>query len=501
MALWGSSWMKFVALTTVVSPSTIQALDGSSAFGTLQRCNDARCLWVGRDGIALSSDDMVTQFLQDEGMDLGSSEFRIRMEEHVDYLEQVHKHATKRGWVFPYEMGVNTRHLYHDGDRKMSPLFCQSALLLALRRLMLLLYKVKRRLANSTLRYRKTLNWCSSDNSHNQSICTVIKSQNQCGSCWAFAAADSIETAVVVYAGTKPQSLSPQQFLECSSREMTTTFDYCWAEGGVDGSSWLQSKMIWGSTNNACNGGMTHAAFADAAQLHWSLLSQLDLPYNEEDTAQPSEATLANACNNLTTDDAAASISGWEQVVGRSCENSSDSTELLKLALQQQPISVAINSGGSFDAYKGGIYACPNDGDFVSSTDINHAVVLVGYGSDGTTDYWIIKNSYGTNWGEKGFLRLATDSKINCGLSVFPVIPTGALAGLIHTAVDSGGEIKFLGMAPDSWIILGIAVAIATVFLTVIGILYANLQRNAHRAHRYFGARGLREASSRHQSV
>ncbi|CAI5732432.1 unnamed protein product [Peronospora destructor] len=121
MALWGSSWMKFVALTTVVSPSTIQALDDSSAFGTLQRCNDARCLWVGRDGIALSSDDMVTQFLQDEGMDLGSSEFRIRIEEHVDYLEQVHKHAKKRDWVFPYAMGVNTRHLYHDGDRKMSP--------------------------------------------------------------------------------------------------------------------------------------------------------------------------------------------------------------------------------------------------------------------------------------------------------------------------------------------------------------------------------------------
>ncbi|CAI5726095.1 unnamed protein product [Peronospora effusa] len=233
---------------------------------------------------------------------------------------------------------------------------------------------------------------------------------------------------------------------------MTTTFDYCWAESGVDGSSWLQSKMIWGSTNDAYNGGMTHAAFADAAQLHWSLLSQLDLPYNEEDTAQPSEVTLANACSNSTADDAAASISGWEQVVGRSCENSSDSTELLKLALQQQPISVAINSDGSFDANKGGIYACPNDGDFVSSTDINHAVVLVGYGSDGTTDYWIIKNSYGTNW-----------------------------AGLAHTAVDSGGAIKFLGMAPESWIILGIAVAVVTVFLTVIGVLYASRQRNAYR--------------------
>ncbi|CAH0489381.1 unnamed protein product [Peronospora farinosa] len=285
---------------------------------------------------------MVTQFLQNERMDVGSIEFRRRMEEHVDYLEQVHTHATERDWVFPYAMGVNTRHLYHDGDRKMSPFdFVQQEHQAAQRQQQRRLTD-QRRLVSSTLGYRETLDWCSSDNSHNQSICTVIKSQNQCGSCWAFAAADSIETAVVVHAGTKPQSLSPQQFLACSSRAMTTTFDYCWAESGVDGSSWLHSKMVWGSTNDACNGGMTHAAFADAAQLHWSLLSQLDLPYNEEDTAQPSEVTLANACSNSTADDAAASISGWEQVVGRLCENSTDSTELLKLALQQQPISVGI---------------------------------------------------------------------------------------------------------------------------------------------------------------
>ncbi|CAI5726099.1 unnamed protein product [Peronospora effusa] len=101
MVMWGSSWMKVIALTTVLSPSTIQALDNPSAFGTIQRCNDARCLWVGRDGIAVSSDDMVTQFLQNERMDVGSIEFRRRMEGHVDYLEQVHTHATERDWVFP----------------------------------------------------------------------------------------------------------------------------------------------------------------------------------------------------------------------------------------------------------------------------------------------------------------------------------------------------------------------------------------------------------------
>ncbi|POM64266.1 Cysteine protease family C01A [Phytophthora palmivora] len=449
-----SVWTKAFVVVTV--PMTLA--QDPATFGTLLSCDAARCLWADRDGVAVPSDAMVTQFLQDEGMDTGSSEFRRRMEDRVDYLEQVHKHAADRDWVFSYAMGVNARHLYHDGDRRLSPLeFVQQEHMAAQRQQQRRLTE-PRRLANSSLGYRETLDCC-----------------------WAFAAADVIETAVVVNSGTAPQSLSPQQFLECSSREMTATFDYCWAENGVDGSTWLLPKMIWGSRNNACNGGMTHAAFADAAQLHWSLLSQLDLPYNEEDTSQASAATLANACDNTTTDTAAASISGWEQAVGPSCENSSDPTELLKLALQQQPVSVAINSGGSFDTYKGGIYTCPNDGDFATSGDINHAVVLVGYGSDGTTDYWIIKNSYGASWGEKGFIRLAIDSKINCGLSVFPVIPTGALAGAVHTVVDGGGEVEFVGMSPDSWVILGIAVAVVTVFLTVIGVIYASRQRNAFK--------------------
>ncbi|KAL3673500.1 hypothetical protein V7S43_001209 [Phytophthora oleae] len=473
------TWTKVLMLLATAAPMT-EAHDPPT-FGTLLSCGTARCLWAGHDGIAMPSDAMVTQFLQDEGMDAGPSEFRRRMEDHMDYLEQVHRHATGRDWAFSYAMGVNSRHLYQEGSRTLSPSDFvvqehQAAQRQQLRRL-----TEPRRLANSTLGYRTTLDWCSTDNVHNQSICTDIKSQNQCGSCWAFAAADVIESAVVINSGTAPHSLSPQQFLECSSREMTATFDYCWAEGGVDGSSWLQTKMIWGSRNNACNGGMTHAAFADAAQLHWSLLSQLDLPYNEAETSQASAATLANVCDNSSADNAAASISGWEQVVGPSCDVSSDSTELLKLALQQQPISAAINSGGAFDEYMSGIYSCPNDGDFTSSSGINHAIVLVGYGSDGTTDYWILKNSYGSSWGEKGFMRLAMDSKINCGLSVFPIIPTGAITGAAHTSVDGGGAVEFVGMSPDSWVVLGIVVAIVTLFFTVVGIVYASRQRNAFK--------------------
>ncbi|CAI5712343.1 unnamed protein product [Hyaloperonospora brassicae] len=483
-------WTRALTLVTIVaaatlSTTTIDARDNRLTFGTLERCDDVQCQWTDRSGVAVASDVMVTQFLQAEGIPHeGSSASRRRMEAHVEYLETLHKLAAQRKWAFPYAMGVTRRHLHHDGDRTLSPAAFvqqehQAAQRQRQRQRQRRLTERGLRFATSTPAYRETLNWCSPDNVRNESICTDVKSQNQCGSCWAFAAADSIETAVAVNAGTLPQSLSPQQFLTCSAREMTATFDYCWAAGGVEGSSWLERQMVWGSRNDACNGGMTHAAFADAAQLQWSLKSELSVPYQERELLQTASGSGADVCTSSTVDDAAASISGWAQVVGPSCEESRDPIELLKLALQHQPVSVAINSGGSFDAYKGGIYTCPNDGTFASSAAINHALVLVGYGSDGTTDYWILKNSYGASWGEKGFLRLQMDAKINCGLSVFAVVPTGATVGSVDTTVDGGGKVYFVGMTPECWIIVASVVGVATGILTLVGAIYANRQRDA----------------------
>ncbi|KAG6609252.1 putative cysteine protease family C01A [Phytophthora cinnamomi] len=163
------TWTKWLALA--MPAVATQALDPST-FGTLLSCEGTRCLWADRDGAAVSADAMVTQFLQDEGMGAGPSEFRRRMEAHVDYLQQVHQHAAARDWAFSYAMGVNSRHLYHDGDRRLSPSDFvgqehQAALRQRQRRL-----AEQRRLVNSTLQLRETLDWCSTDNSHNTSICT-----------------------------------------------------------------------------------------------------------------------------------------------------------------------------------------------------------------------------------------------------------------------------------------------------------------------------------------
>eukprot|EP00644_Phytophthora_capsici_P002180 jgi/Phyca11/507382/fgenesh2_kg.PHYCAscaffold_27_\ len=253
---------------------------------------------------------------------------------------------------------------------------------------------------------------------------------------------------------------------------MTKTFDYCWAsDNGVDGATWMQSEIKWESQNSGCNGGMTHAAFQDAAQNGWGLVTELTMPYDDSSSGSSSASNTSSVCSS-NSNNSAASISGWEQVVGADCSTSSNCTTLLRTALERQPIAVAITSNGGFSSYAGGFYSCPNNGVLSSKNDLNHAILLVGYGTDSSVgDYWILKNSYGSSWGDKGFMKLIADSKVNCGLNVFPVIPTGAKAGAqAANSIDSGGDKVFVGLSPTAWIIVAAAATVFTLVTTAVGV-------------------------------
>uniref|UniRef100_A0A8C9UZI4 Cathepsin S-like n=1 Tax=Scleropages formosus TaxID=113540 RepID=A0A8C9UZI4_SCLFO len=85
------------------------------------------------------------------------------------------------------------------------------------------------------------------------------------------------------------------------------------------------------------------------------------------------------------------------------------------------PVSIGINSLlPSFHHYRGGIY---ND-IHCSNLKINHAVLVVGYGTDKGQDYWLVRNSWGTAWGEKGFVRVARNKNNLCGIANFAIYPT-----------------------------------------------------------------------------
>lgn len=81
------------------------------------------------------------------------------------------------------------------------------------------------------------------------------------------------------------------------------------------------------------------------------------------------------------------------------------------------PISVAIHIDRKFEFYRSGVYSnndCKKD-----YYSLNHAALIVGYGNDNRTgmDYWIVKNSWGTDWGERGYVRMRRNFNNMCGIA------------------------------------------------------------------------------------
>lgn len=156
--------------------------------------------------------------------------------------------------------------------------------------------------------------------------------------------------------------------------------------------------------DKGCSGGLIDSAFTFIHR-NGGLTTESNYPYTASD----------NTCNLNKAALHAATIGGHEDVPAN------NEGALLK-AVANQPVSVALEgSGFDFQFYSGGVF----EGE--CGTDLDHAVLVIGYGStqeDG--EYWIVKNSWGTSWGEKGYMRIKRDVDAKeglCGLAMIPSYP------------------------------------------------------------------------------
>lgn len=159
------------------------------------------------------------------------------------------------------------------------------------------------------------------------------------------------------------------------------------------------------SVDQGCEGGLMDDAF-DFIQHNRGLTTEANYPYQGVD----------GSCNTKKEASDAAKINGHEDVPANS------ETALLK-AVGNQPVSVAIDASGSaFQFYSSGVFT----GD--CGTNLDHGVTAVGYGTtDDGTKYWLVKNSWGTEWGDHGYIMMQRDIGAKeglCGIAMDASYPT-----------------------------------------------------------------------------
>lgn len=200
-----------------------------------------------------------------------------------------------------------------------------------------------------------------------------VKNQGQCGSCWSFSTTGVVESHYSIY---KNESilLSEQELVDCS----------------------------WMYGNLGCGGGLPTRAFRYVKR--FGLSTETEYPYDAKN----------HLCKTVVHHYGEKyRISGWKFI------RPFNETSLTEALYHKGPISVALDaSSKEFRFYKSGVMdSC--------GIQLNHAVLLVGYGNEDGKDFYKIKNSWGTTYGDKGYIRISRGKHVmgTCGVASMPTYP------------------------------------------------------------------------------
>jgi len=209
-------------------------------------------------------------------------------------------------------------------------------------------------------------------------VLTAVKDQGDCGSCWAHAATEAIETATALATGNL-FVLAQQEITSC-----TPNPQQCGGTGG-------------------CNGAL--------AELGIDYIKTVGI---QEEWTYPYTSYWGNSgnCSAAATANPVANVSGYTHV------GHNDAVALLDALAHVGPIAISVDAS-NWSPYESGIYAGCS---YAKNISMDHAVQAVGYGHDETSnqDYWIVRNSWSANWGEHGFIRLLRTKTHECGWNVDP---------------------------------------------------------------------------------
>lgn len=199
---------------------------------------------------------------------------------------------------------------------------------------------------------------------------TPVKDQGQCGSCWSFSTTGSLEGAYYIKYG-KLLSFSEQQLVSCDN----------FKHGGHD---------------MGCNGGLMDSAFQWIEQNN-GLCLESDYSYVSGTTGK--SGSCETTCDVVKN-----------SVIHEYNDVAPSSDDAMMSALMQQPVSIAIQADQKeFQLYQSGVFtgSC--------GVELDHGVLVVGYGSENGEDYYLIKNSWSTSWGDNGYIKLGRGSQYNSG--------------------------------------------------------------------------------------